>query len=262
MADPIKYGWLPDKQYDAKTKRELYGWRTPNDFFVPNELARNHFANLGGRKDPYADYDEYWGGSIGERPKGAPPIKVPFDDEQGPYAKRYRQIFSRQPVPRRQPPQQPEQPPQGPKPMAMLDPWTQADNIRLQRVNQNLAQLASKVNQGELYPQEAEGPQQELLLERQQLTQRQQMAQQQAKGQARMDAMDEMAFQQAALMRNQQATAEQFNQMMPRFQDPDTGRTRYFKPQGFEPVDLGEDVSASDEISAALFGQGEPDGTA
>lgn len=258
MADPIKYGWLPDKQYDPKLKRELYGWRNSLDDFIPNEQARIHYQRLKERENrPFTSYDEY-AESMGIQRGSRFPLPAADDDRR--WAQRYREMFPHQSkmpeLPRGEAkPAQPPFPPGEAKPYS--EPFTQADNLRLQRINQNLAALASQVNEGRLYPQEAAGPQQELVAERQELLARQEAAAREEQGKQRMRAMDEMAFQQSAMIQNQMALANKFADMVPRVQDPDTGRTTYFAPQGYQQIDYGE-VQPND-IADILFGQGETD---
>lgn len=131
--------------------------------------------------------------------------------------------------------------------MAVFDlgddvPFTTADNLNLQRVNQQLAGLSQQVSDGELYPQEAEPEQQLLAQERNALIQRQKQAELAARGQQRMQQQDEMAFQHAATLTNMQQAANQFMTTMPRFENPDTGETTYFYPDGkggFTPLERG-----------------------
>lgn len=122
------------------------------------------------------------------------------------------------------------------------EPFTTADSLNLQRLNQQLAGLSQQVSEGELYPQEAEPEQQALVQERNGLIQRQRQAQVAAQGQQRLQQQDEMAFQHAANLTNMQQAANQFMTTMPRFEDPDTGETTYFYPDGkggFTPLERG-----------------------
>lgn len=131
-------------------------------------------------------------------------------------------------------------------------PFTQADSLQLQRLNQDLASITSKVNEGILYPQEADPEKADILKERQALIGRQQQAQLAQRGQQRMHMQDEHANQVMMGMEATKANANQFTQMMPLHIDPDTGEKTYFYPDGkggFEPIqkkDQGSDTNPID----------------
>lgn len=129
-------------------------------------------------------------------------------------------------------------------------PFTQADSLQLQRLNQDLASITSKVNEGILYPQEADPEREDILKERQGLIARQQAAQLAARGQQRMHMQDEHANQVTMGFEATKAAANQFTQMMPLHIDPDTGEKTYFYPDGkggFQPIqnkDQGSDTTS------------------
>lgn len=127
--------------------------------------------------------------------------------------------------------------------------FTQADSLNLDRLNAGYSTLQNQVSDGTLYAEEATQPLQEIDAERQALLQRKQAAQAHAQQQEAMMAAHQAAQAQSIQLANAQHSAENFTKTMPRFQDPDTGKTTYFyqsKPGSFEPLDHADEMQPAD----------------
>lgn len=145
-------------------------------------------------------------------------------------------------------------------------PFSQADALELNKLNQSLASLRSQVSDGILYPEEAKGAQEGILADRNALLSRKQQAETAARGQMRMAQQDEMANQHMMGIANAKNMAENFASTMPIYTDPTTGKQTVFYPKGmYEPLQqddpfdaiLGSGDAGLDGMSADATG-GEP----
>lgn len=129
-----------------------------------------------------------------------------------------------------QQPQQQFQPQQQPDPnlLQLLEPWTQADAVRLRRLNAGLAAAREQVEGGILSPGEGLQFQAQLVPQRAQLLQRQQAAQEAALRDQDATVMRQAALGESVEQQHDVMRAHAFPRTVAEFYDPLTGRTAHF----------------------------------
>lgn len=126
-------------------------------------------------------------------------------------------------------------------PPEVMEPFSQSDDLRLQRISHSLSAIQDEQDDGTLLPHEADEFRSMLMPQRNALLARRKsaMASQQQEQQA--NFLNDLAQQQAVQQANQSHNAQSFPDSVASFVDPETGKTKHFYPKGqYEPMDFGE----------------------
>jgi hypothetical protein len=147
-----------------------------------------------------------------------------------------------------QPDGQPEPAPQMMEPV----PFTQADNLRLQRISAAMSDVQDKVAEGDLHPEEGDILGQQLLAQQKPLLLRQQQAKQSMKREMYQDAAEQQAMAQAIKQGNIKHDMEALPSLLQTVTDTMTGETAHYMPPGYELVPFG---SQKDKPEAGKSGE-------
>ncbi len=136
------------------------------------------------------------------------------------------------------------QPPQG-----APEPFTQADQLSLQRLQNNLSEIQKQQDDNELIPQHADELRSQLLPRIQSLTQRQQATQKQAQQQAQQATMQANAAAQAMSQHDSEFRAQGLPKRVVPYTDPVSGKTAHLyesAPNKWEEIKFEHDSQNQD----------------
>lgn len=149
------------------------------------------------------------------------------------------------------PPQQEQFAPPG-----LLEPYSQADDMQLQRLQAGLASVRQQVWDGDLHEQEGDAYQRQIIQQAVPLAARKKKAQDMARQQQLEEALHTSAMAKAVEQQNATYDAHGFGSRASYIRNPQTGQMAMFyqkRPGEFEPVDFGDQP---DPYAASAEGQG------
>ncbi len=134
-------------------------------------------------------------------------------------------------------------------------PFTQADNLRLQKLQGSLSEVQSQVDNGDLFPHEGEALTQQILQQTQPLRMKQQQAKQQAMQEQQQEVMHAAALQESIEQQHATAQARAFPQTTASFTDPLTGAVEHLyqaKRGEWKPFEFARHEAQKDRENEAL----------
>ena len=182
-----------------------------------------------------------------EAAEGYEPMSAEMEEEDVPPDALYQEMAQQQPEP---------EPERRPQPVAE---FTQADQLRMAKLQQALAGTQRQVDEGELYPDEGQVIVNDIESQLGPLRERQQAAQSQAKQQAAREAMEQAAQAVAIQQQNASIDAQAFPSRTAVVTDPLTGRAAHFyqsEPGKWQPVQFEEMAAPMSANDQAAFDEG------